>query len=138
MGGEPVSSLRWTYERDEAPGRVYEVSCGECAQVLFSREECPLCQAKGGIGRALLGRHGLSPPVRCPLCDYEELLLLATVRAQLQYTGGTLSRRVCAAEAHEPGFHVTQVDCPCCEQTVARTGLSCPACGRSSLMKKMG
>ncbi len=137
MSGEPVSSLRWAYDREVVAERVYRVECGECGQVLFSREACPVCGAAGGLARVLSARHGVAVPPRCPLCEYEELTLTAVVPAQLLYTAGTLSRRVCGAEAHEAGFHVAQVDCPCCEETVGKKGLGCVACGRSSLMKMM-
>jgi hypothetical protein len=135
--GEPVSSVRWTYERDDIHDVVYRVECCDCAAILYERSDCPKCGAAAALPRVLGSQNGIKPETRCPLCDYEDLRVTAELLAYHEYLHGHFHRRVCAAEPHEPGFHVSAVDCIGCEEPVARPGLFCIACGRSSLLKKL-
>ena len=139
LEGDPVSSLSWTDAPELLPERVYRVECAECGATLFSRDDCPLCRAAGGLSRALAGPHGLSPPPReCPHCGFTELSWTVVTRLRVETILGRPSRRVAEAEAHEPGFHVVEASCRSCEQTVARVGdARCAGCGRSSLLKRM-
>lgn len=137
-GGEPVSSVRWSYERDDIHDLVYRVECRDCAAVLYERSDCPKCGAEKGLERVLGPGRGLTPPAQCPQCDYEELRVTAQIRAYHEFLHGRFSRRVCAAALGEPGFQVHRIDCPNCEQNLASTDAhACIACGRSSLLKKM-
>jgi hypothetical protein len=136
-GGEPVSSVRWGYERDDIHDLVYRVECRDCNAVVYEHHNCPKCGAPGARARAVEHKQGLSPPASCPLCEYEDLRASAQIRAYHEFLHGRFSRRVCAAELHEPGFQVHKVDCKSCEQTVATAGHGCIACGRSSLLKKL-
>lgn len=138
LSGEPVSPVRWTYERDDIHDLVYRLECRDCAAVLYERSDCPKCEAAGGLFRVLGPSHGLAPLPCCPHCDYEELRLSAQLRAYHEFLHGRPSRRVAAAELLEPGFQVHRIDCPSCQELVANTdGHVCIACGRSSLLKKL-
>jgi hypothetical protein len=136
LGGDPVSPVIWTYET--LHDRVYRIECAECAAALFSRDDCPLCQAKGGLGRALEAQNGLQPLAKCPRCEYEELTLTVETRLRVETVLGRISRRVAEAESHEPGFHVVEMQCRSCEEVVARSGdARCVMCGRSSLLRRL-
>jgi hypothetical protein len=135
--GEPVSSVRWSYERDDIHDLVYRVECRDCAAVLYERSDCPKCTGAGALERVLARPNGLLPPPRCPLCDDEELRVAADIRAYHEFLHGHFSRRVCAAALGEPGFQIHKIDCLSCEETVATAGHACTACGRSSLLKKV-
>jgi hypothetical protein len=135
--GEPVSSVRWGYERDDIHDLVYRVQCRDCAAVLYQHSDCPKCAAGGALPRVLERKNGLVALPSCPQCGYEDLRVQAQIIAYHEYLHGHFSRRVLAAEPHEPGFHIEQIDCLGCEETVARAGHACVACGRSSLLKKM-
>ena len=136
-GGEPVSPVRWGYERDDIHVLVYRLECQDCCAVVYEHNNCPLCGASGARPRALQQKHGLVPPAVCPHCDYEDLRVSAQIRAYHEFLHGRFSRRVCAAEMHEPGFQIHQISCRNCEETVAVRGHGCFACGRSSLLKKL-
>ena len=136
LGGDPVSPVTWTYESLE--DRVYKIECSECGQTLFERDDCPGCQGKGGLQRALEGQHGLSPPKVCPRCQYEEVTLTVEARMRVETILGRISRRVCEAESHEGGFHIVEVFCQSCEETVAQSGdAKCVMCGRSRLLRRI-
>ena len=135
--GEPASSVRWAYDKEELHERVYRIACADCGAVVFEDADCALCGAGAAIARFTEQKNGLQPPPRCPHCDYEELQYTAEVRGYHEYLNGNLSRRVAASEPHEPGFHVSRVDCPGCETQVMGPGIACVACGRSSLLKRL-
>src|SRR4051812_32482160 len=74
LDGEPVSPVRWTYEPETLSARAFRVDCSECGAVLWTRDDCPGCNARGALARAIDRRHGIaSPPRRCPRCDHDEL-----------------------------------------------------------------
>jgi hypothetical protein len=138
MEGEPVSSLKWQFENDALRERVYRIDCAECKATLFERDECPSCQARGGLPRALSGQHGLPPLKACPRCGLTELKLTVELRMHADTLLGAHSRRKADAEPHDPGFHVTQAECRDCEAVVAAVGDGrCAVCGRSSLLKRL-
>jgi hypothetical protein len=136
LDGDPVSAVTWTYE--SLAERVYRVECAECNTFLFERDECPLCNARGMLGRALEAQNGIAPPRQCPRCEYAELTLTVELRLRAETILGRISRRVAEAEAHEPGFHIVEARCRSCEEVVAAAGdARCVACGRSSLMRRL-
>jgi len=138
MEGEPVSSLKWTLDNHGLRERVFRIDCAECKAVLFERGDCPLCQAAGGLARALAAQHGLAPPHACPRCGLTELTLTVEVRMHADTLLGAFSRRKAESEPHDPGFHVVEARCRDCEAVVAAVGdARCALCGRSSLMKKL-
>ncbi|HUS66700.1 MAG TPA: hypothetical protein VMZ28_19320 [Kofleriaceae bacterium] len=138
MEGEPVSSLKWQLENEALRERVYRIDCAECKAILFERDECPLCQARGGLSRVLSAQHGLAPPKACPRCGLSELKLTVELRMHADTLLGAHSRRKADAEPHDPGFHVIQAECRDCEDVVAAVGDGrCAACGRSSLLKRL-
>ena len=137
LEGEPVGAVSWSYAPATLAERVYRIECGECGAVVFERTDCPRCGGPGGVERAQGKQHGLQPPPACPRCEHPELKLTAEVRMHAVFVEGRLARRVADAERHEPGFHVTQIDCPSCERTVGKAGADCPLCGRSSLLRRI-
>ena len=134
LDGEPVSSAVFSYEPETLHERAYRVECGECGAVLFERAECPRCGGGGGLQRALGRQHGPGRLAACPRCEHPELKVTAEARMHAVFIEGRPSRRVVDSEPHEPGFHVSAIDCPSCEATVARAGDDCVLCGRSSLL----
>lgn len=138
LDGEPVSRVEWTYEREHFAERVYRVDCTECRHVIYEGADCPRCGARGAVGRAVEGRHGLPPLAACPDCGHGELTLTVEARMHALYVLGHASRRVLDAEAHEPGFHVVSAHCEPCDRAVAEVSGRCPACGRSSLVRTRG
>lgn len=134
--GEPSTSMTWIYEKDQLFERIYRLECLDCGAASHERDDCPLCKADGGLARALSGRHGVAPPAACPHCDHPELKITVEARMHVIYVLGHIGRRVLDAEPHEPAFHVTQAQCPSCQQTVASVSQRCAACGRSSLLRK--
>ncbi len=145
LDGEPASAVGFEHPQQVPElARVYRIECSECGAVAFSREDCPLCISRDGLARALDGRNGLTPeaktlPAACPQCGYGDLLAVAHVRMHAVVVMGSISRRVVDAEPHEPGFHISSIACPSCEQTIAQApSLKCAVCGRSSLMKRPG
>jgi hypothetical protein len=98
--------------------------------------ECPLCNAAGGLVRALEGRHGTALPKDCPHCGHEELRVTAEIRSHVAFVLGKAARRVADATADEGGWHAISAECPSCEQAVASLPMRCGACGRSSLVRR--
>jgi hypothetical protein len=136
LDGEPVSAVKWAYE--SLRERVYRIDCAECQASLFTRDDCPLCQAPNMLARALEGQNGVTPPKACPKCGYEELLLTVEARLRAETVLGSVSRRVAESEAHDGGFHVVEAHCRSCEELVAAAGdAKCVGCGRSSLMRRL-
>ena len=143
LEGEPVSSLRWTFVPEELAARVYRVECEGCGAALHARDDCPRCRSRGGLERALAGRHGLDGaaaiPAACPRCDHPEVKASVEARMHLVVVQGRVSRRVADAAPGEGGFHVTALACPSCEEVFAEApSLRCATCGRSSLLKRPG
>ena len=138
MEGDAVSTVTWTVAPEALHERIFRVECSECAALLFSREDCPLCRGAGGLQRALGGNHGMATPRACPRCGFAELTLSVEARLRLETLLGRISRRVLDGEPHEPGFHVVEARCESCEETVAKAGdARCVGCGRSSLLRRM-
>src|ERR1700712_3217459 len=52
LGGEPVGKLSWGYDGEKFVDGVYEITCAECRQLLFTAEVCPRCNLPGGLARA--------------------------------------------------------------------------------------
>jgi hypothetical protein len=139
LGGEPVSSLTWTYSDEALLERLHRIVCSECDAVLFERDDCPLCRAPGKLAAVLHGSHGLAAPPECPRCGLEQLDLTVEARLVIETLLGRQSRRRAAATLGEGGLHVVEASCPDCEEVVASAGSArCAACGRSSLLKKIG
>jgi ssDNA-binding Zn-finger/Zn-ribbon topoisomerase 1 len=144
LDGEPVSAVAWERPQETPPAeRVYRVECTDCGAIAWERDDCPLCLSRGGLARALGGRHGLTReagtlPVACPRCGWSDLVATVEARMHALLVFGSVSRRVADAEAHEPGFHAVALACPSCEETIAAAPSSrCAVCGRSSLLKNL-
>jgi hypothetical protein len=138
LQGDVVSAPRWHLEAHELAGRVFRVDCFDCKQVLFERDDCPLCRVPHTLQRALEGRNGIAPPKECPRCGYDTLKISAEVRMYVESLHGHLSRKKAESEPHDPGFHVLEVRCEDCDDVVAAAGDGkCGVCGRSSLLKAL-
>jgi uncharacterized OB-fold protein len=133
MEGDATSPIRWSGEP-----RVYRVDCAECGAILFAREDCPLCEARGNLTKVLSAQNGIPAPKSCPSCGFNELVLTVEARVRVELTHGRVSRKVAEAEPHEGGFHVVEARCQSCEEVVAKAGdAKCVACGRSRLLRRM-
>jgi hypothetical protein len=138
LDGEPAGSIAWTGDAlDELPSRVYRIECTECGHAVFERDDCPRCQAPGGVARALSGRHGIAPPSACPTCGLGDLTLTVVARMHAVVTLGKIARRVLDAEPHDAGFHILQAHGADCDGVVVSVPeIQCGVCGRSSLLRK--
>jgi ssDNA-binding Zn-finger/Zn-ribbon topoisomerase 1 len=137
LEGDVVDGPSWSLPVEELASRVIAIDCPKCARAIFSRSDCPKCQAVGGAARALEGRNGITAPRECPRCGLESLFATVELRWRQSTLHGHLSRRVADAEPHEGGWHVVEVRCPDCEETVAAVGdARCSVCGRSSLLRR--
>lgn len=137
LDGEASGGVTFRYAPESLHQRVYRVECADCRVVAWERTDCPGCGGGGGVARALARQNGLVTPSACPACQHPELRLTAELRMHVVFVEGRIARRVADAAFHEPGFHVTAIDCPGCERTVGKAGDDCAVCGRSSLLKRI-
>jgi hypothetical protein len=137
LQGDVVSAPKWSFDEDSLPARTFRVDCLGCRAVLFERDDCPACRVPRALGRALEAQNGLPIPPACPRCGVETLTFTAELRMHVESLHGHLSRRRVESEPHEPGFHVTEIRCPDCDDVVARVDGRCILCGRSSLLKAL-
>jgi len=127
MGAEPVGRISWVYDGEKFVDGVYQVSCADCARVVFAADVCPRCHAPGGLERALRSANRWPVPSACPRCDEEEVRYIALLPAKVVYEGKRADRARSATEPHDDGFHGYRVDCRGCG-TVAERSDSCPLC----------
>jgi hypothetical protein len=129
MGGEPVGRITWIYDGEKFVDGVFQVTCGDCAQVMFQAQldACPRCHAAGGLKNALEATNDYPVPVACPSCDEDEVTYYAFLPADVAYHDGRAGKAVSRVEPHEPGFHGYRVECRYCGTIAARTA-SCPLC----------
>jgi len=129
MGGEPVGRITWIYDGEKFVDGVFQVTCGDCAQVMFQAlsDACPRCHAAGGLKNALQATNDYPVPVACPSCDEDEVTYYAFLPADVAYHDGRAGKALSRVEPHEPGFHGYRVDCRYCGTIAARTA-SCPLC----------
>ena len=127
MAAEPIGGIKWVYDGEKFVDGVFEVTCGDCKQSLFSADVCPRCHAAGGLARALGTPNGWPVPARCPECEGDELRYIALVPARVAYEGKRAEKARTTTELHEDGFHGYRADCRDCG-TIAERSDGCPLC----------
>jgi hypothetical protein len=127
LGGEPYGSPSWGYKGEDLVRGTYRIACGGCKKEIFSATRCPLCDAEGGVQRALDAIDPLPLPARCLGCGGELLTATAMVPASLVYEGKRPDRPRPQAVPEEPGFHLTRVECKGCRAVTERR-TPCPLC----------
>ncbi len=127
LAAEPVGRITWVYDGEKFVDGVFEVSCADCKQPLFSAAVCPRCHAPGGRDLALGSPNRWPVPAHCPRCDGEELRYIALMPARVAYEGKRAERARTSTEPHDDGFHGYRVDCRDCGTVAERTD-ACPLC----------
>ena len=127
LGGEPVGKLSWCYDGEKFVDGVYQVSCAECNQLLFSAEVCPRCNHDGGLARAQSTENNYPMLKECPSCQEEELRYLALLPALVTYERKRAAAPRAQVDPYDAGFHGYRVDCTDCG-TVAEKTDCCPLC----------
>jgi hypothetical protein len=127
MGGEPVGPLTWAYDGEKFVDGVFEATCADCRQVVFTSDVCPRCNAAGGLASALSAQNRWPPPPACPGCQDEDIFYVAMVPAHVAYDGRRAEKARTTTELYDPGFHAFRVDCGTCG-TVAELTEACPLC----------
>jgi hypothetical protein len=128
LGGEPYGPPSWSYKGEDVVRGTYRVACEGCKKELFATTGCPLCDADGGVERALNGVDLAPLPVKCTGCGSELLVATAFVPAVVVYEGKRPSKPRPHAAPEEPGFHMTRVECKTCHASTERRA-PCPVCG---------
>ena len=130
LGGEPYGPPSWGYKGEDLVRGTYRIACEGCKHELFASTGCPLCNAEGGVDRALSEADASPLPVKCNGCGSELLVATALVPASVVYEGQRPSKARPQAEPEEPGFHMTRVECKRCHAATVRRD-PCPLCGSS-------
>lgn len=128
LAGEVFGSPSWGYKGEELVRGTYRITCTECAHELFTTGACPVCQADGGLARALDTQNDFPLPVSCSGCDGEQLLLTAYVPAEVRYEGKRAAKARTQTAPEDEGFHGFRVECRQCRSATARSA-PCPLCG---------
>jgi hypothetical protein len=126
MLGEPNNDGRWAHDGEKFVDGTYRITCASCAHVVFACEDCPRCNATGGLAPALGDASRLVVPKRCPTCNELELLALALIPAAARHGGGEPPKPVPLVELGDPGYHVVAFACDACEAAVVAE--RCPLC----------
>jgi hypothetical protein len=127
QGGEPVGRLSWVYDGEKFVDGVYEVTCADCAQTLFSADVCPRCHAAGGLQRALGTPNRWPVLAKCPECEGEDVGYVAFVPARVSYEGRRADKARSVIEIQDDGFHGYRATCRDCGVVAERTD-ACPLC----------
>lgn len=127
QGGEPVGRLTWVYDGEKFVDGVYQVTCADCAAVVFAAESCPRCHAGGGLARALSTPNRWPVPATCPECDGDEVGYVAFVPARVAYEGRRAEKARTVTELQDDGFHGYRVTCRDCG-VVGELTETCPLC----------
>jgi hypothetical protein len=129
LGGELYGAPSWSYKGEDLVRGTYRVACKGCKAELYASTECPLCNAEGGVARALDDADAARLPATCDGCGGDFLVATAFVPALVAYEGKRASKPRPQAAAEEPGFHTTRVECKTCRAATERRD-PCPLCGR--------
>jgi hypothetical protein len=128
LGGEPYGPPSWGYKGEDLVRGTFRIGCEGCKKELFATTGCPLCEAEGGVERALNEEDPAPLPVKCNGCGSELLTATAFVPALVVYEGTRPSKARPQAVPEEPGFHLTRVECKRCHAATERRD-PCPLCG---------
>jgi hypothetical protein len=127
MGGEPVGSITWIYDGEKFVDGVFEVTCADCKQPLFTDDACPRCHAPHLLAGILATPNRWPVPTDCPSCSGDELRYLALIPARVIHDGKGAEKARTTTELLDPGFHGYRADCPDCGP-VAELTAHCPLC----------
>jgi hypothetical protein len=130
LGGEPYGAPSWAYKGEDVVRGTYRVACQGCKKELFATTSCSLCNAEGGVDRALNEGDPTSLPRTCNSCGGELLAATAFVPALLVYEGKRPGKPRPQAAPEEPGFHLTRVECKTCHAATEPRD-PCPLCRQS-------
>lgn len=125
MLGDAAGAGRFVHDGEKFVDGTYEITCAGCKHVLFASDACPRCNAPGGLAKALKDETRLPVPRNCPSCEATELAVTGLVDAVTLHAGGKSTPKA-KAELHEPGFHVTLIECDDCGEIAAAE--DCPLC----------
>ncbi len=130
LGGEPYGPPSWGYKGEDLVRGTYRIACEGCKKELFATTGCPVCNAEGGVDRALGEADPAPLPVTCNACGGDLLVATAFVPALVVYEGKRPNKPRPQAVPEEPGFHMTRIECKTCRAATERRD-PCPLCGQS-------
>lgn len=127
LGGELYGSPSWAYKGEDLVRGTYRIVCEGCSGELFTATACPLCDAEGGVERALEQENTFPLPTGCATCGSELTSATAYVPAQVIYEGKRANKARTQAVPEDPGFHAFRVECKQCHSALERKD-PCPLC----------
>jgi hypothetical protein len=128
LAGELYGSPSWGYKGEDFVRGTYRIACDACKKELYAASSCPLCDAEGGVERALAHGSAFLLPAKCGACESELLSATAYVPARVAYDGTRGSKPRAQAEPDEEGFHALRTECKKCHAVVEHRG-ACGLCG---------
>ncbi|MEO8876521.1 MAG: hypothetical protein ABI461_13105 [Polyangiaceae bacterium] len=127
LGGEPYGQPTWGYKGEELVQGTYRIACDGCKKDLYQSSVCPLCNAEGGVERALAQENGFPLPETCASCGHDMLTATAYVPATISYEGKRAQKARTTTKPEDAGFHAIRVDCKEC-RAVSQRKVPCPLC----------
>ena len=88
---------------------TYRIACESCKKELFATTGCPMCNAEGGVDRALNEADPAPLAVTCNACGGDLLVATAFVPALVVYEGKRPNKPRPQAVPEEPEFHMTRI-----------------------------
>jgi hypothetical protein len=127
LAGEPFGPPSWGYKGEELVRGTFHIACDGCKKELFTESACPLCDAPGGVKRALEQENAFPLPAACASCKSEQLTATAYVPAVVLYEGKRANKARTQTKPEDPGFHTVRVECKGCHDVTERR-TPCPLC----------
>jgi hypothetical protein len=128
LAGELHGSPSWGYKGEDFVRGTYRIACDACDKELYAASLCPVCDAKGGVERALAHGSAFALPTKCAACESELLMATAYVPARVAYDGSRAGKARAQAKPDEEGFHALRTECKQCRAVVEYRG-PCGLCG---------